>query len=75
MADSFSAACRPERKKKPKGVLGKFPMTDVRGDPHHPVRLLIRLQATVAGCDWLLKRGVTSDFDSTIPDEWNMADV
>jgi hypothetical protein len=26
-----------------KGALGKFPMTDVPGDSHHPARLLIKL--------------------------------
>ena len=39
-----------------KGALAKFPFADVPGDPHHPARLLLKLQATVAGCDWLLTR-------------------
>ena len=36
------------------GALGKFPLADVPGDPNHPSRLLLKLEATVAGCDWLL---------------------
>ena len=39
-----------------KGAMAKFPLADVPGDPHHPARLLLKLESTVAGCDWLLKR-------------------
>ena len=39
-----------------KGYLGKAPLADVPGDPHHPARLVLKLEQTVCGCDWLLGR-------------------
>ena len=47
-----------------KGALAKFPLADVPGDPKHPARLLLKLQATIAGCDWMLTRWMNSGFDS-----------
>jgi hypothetical protein len=39
-----------------KWAFAKFPLADVPGDPLHLARLLLKLEATVAGCDWLLGR-------------------
>jgi hypothetical protein len=58
-----------------KGALGKFPLADVPGDPRHPARLLLKLQATVASCDWLLKCWGDLRFRLEIPGQWGMADV
>ena len=32
------------------------PAADVAVHPHHPARVLLRLEQTIAGCDWLLAR-------------------
>jgi hypothetical protein len=58
-----------------KGAVAKFPLADVPGDPHHPARLLLKLQATVAGCDWLLKQWGDLRFRLQIPGTWVMSDV
>jgi hypothetical protein len=58
-----------------KGALAKFPLADAPGDPMHPARLLLKLEATVAGCDWLLKRWEELRFRLEIPGTWDMADV
>ena len=58
-----------------KGALAKFPFTDVPGDPHHPARLLLKLQATVAGCDWLLTRWGELQFRLEQGGPWAMDDV
>ena len=55
-----------------KGALAKFPLTDVPGDPLHPARLLLNLESTVAGCDWLLARyGLISGFQLEMPGQWS----
>ena len=58
-----------------KGALAKFPLTDVPGDPLHPARLLLNLESTVAGCDWLLGRWRDLRFQLENPGSWRMADV
>ena len=58
-----------------KGALAKFPFADVPGDPHHPARLLLKLQATVAGCDWLLTRWGELRFRLEQGGPWAMDDV
>ena len=58
-----------------KGALAKFPFADVPGDPHHPARLLLKLQATVAGCDWLLTRWGELQFRLEHGGPWAMDDV
>ena len=58
-----------------KGALAKFPFADVPGDPHHPARLLLKLQATVAGCDWLLTRWGELQFRLEQGGPWAMDDV
>ena len=58
-----------------KGALAKFPFADVPGDPHHPARLLLKLQATVAGCDWLLTRWGELRFRLEQDGPWAMDDV
>ena len=58
-----------------KGGLAKFPFADVPGDPHHPARLLLKLQATVAGCDWLLTRWGELRFRLEQGGPWAMDDV
>ena len=58
-----------------KGALAKFPFADVPGDPHHPARLLLKLQATVAGCDWLLARWGELRFRLEQGGPWAMDDV
>jgi hypothetical protein len=58
-----------------KGALAKFPLADVPGDPKHPARLLLKLQATVAGCDWLLKRWDELRFRLENGGPWAMDDV
>ncbi len=58
-----------------KGALAKFPLADVPGDPKHPARLLLKLQATVAGCDWLLKRWDELRFRVENGGPWVMEDV
>ena len=58
-----------------KGALAKFPMADVPGDPKHPARLLLKLQATVAGCDWLLTRWGELRFRLENGGPWVMDDV
>ncbi len=58
-----------------KGALAKFPLADVPGDPKHPARLLLKLQATVAGCDWLLKRWDELRFRLENGGPWVMEDV
>ena len=64
-----------EREAKAKGGLGKFPLADVPGDPHHPARLLLKLEATVAGCDWLLNCWRDLRFRLEIPGQWVMNNV
>ena len=39
-----------------KGAVGQAPLADIPGDPHHPARLVLRLEGTLTGCDWLLDR-------------------
>ncbi len=58
-----------------KGALAKFPLADVPGDPKHPARLLLKLQATVAGCDWLLKSWDELRFRLENGGPWVMEDV
>src|ERR1700733_7927546 len=58
-----------------KGALAKFPLADVPGDPNNPARLLLKLQATVAGCDWLLKRWDELRFRLENGGPWVMEDV
>ena len=58
-----------------KGALAKFPFADVPGDPHHPARLLLKLQATVAGCDWLLTRWGELQLRLEQGGPWAMDDV
>ena len=58
-----------------KGALAKFPFADVPGDPKHPARLLLKLQATVAGCDWLLTRWGELQFRLEQGGPWAMDDV
>ena len=58
-----------------KGALAKFPFADVPGDPNHPARLLLKLQATVAGCDWLLTRWGDLRFRLEQGGPWAMDDV
>jgi hypothetical protein len=58
-----------------KGALAKFPLADVPGDPLHPARLLLKLESTVAGCDWLIARWRDLRFRLEIPGTWVMADV
>jgi hypothetical protein len=55
--------------------LGKFPLAEVPGDPRHPARLRLKLQATVAGCDWLLKCWGDLRFRLEIPGQCGKADV
>jgi hypothetical protein len=58
-----------------KGAVAKFPLADVPGDPKHPARLVLKLQATVAGCDWLLKRWDELRFRLENGGPWVMEDV
>ena len=58
-----------------KGAVAKFPLADVPGDPNHPARLVLKLQATVAGCDWLLKRWDELRFRLENGGPWVMEDV
>jgi hypothetical protein len=58
-----------------RGALAKFPLADVPGDPKHPARLVLKLQATVAGCDWLLKRWDELRFRLENGGPWVMEDV
>ena len=38
------------------GELTEPPCSDNAIHPHHPARLCLRLEQTVAGCDWLIER-------------------
>ena len=58
-----------------KGALAKFPLADVPGDPKHPARLLLKLQATIAGCDWMLTRWDELRFRLENGGPWVMEDV
>ena len=64
-----------EGEAKAKGAVGKFPLADVPGDPKHPARLLLKLEATVAGCDWLLKCWTELQFRLEIPGQWATSEV
>ena len=57
-----------------KGYLGKAPLADVPGDPHHPARLVLKLEQTVCGCDWLLGRWAGLRLRLDIDELWLMAD-
>jgi hypothetical protein len=55
-----------------KGELGKVPLADIPGDPHHPARLLLNLESTIAGCDWLLDKWAGLKERLEIPGLWRM---
>jgi hypothetical protein len=57
-----------------KGYLGKAPLADVPGDPHHPARLVLKLEQTVRGCDWLLGRWAGLKMRLDIEGLWLMAE-
>jgi hypothetical protein len=57
-----------------KGHLGKAPLADVPGDPHHPARLVLKLEQTVRGCDWLLGRWAELKMRLDIEGLWLMAE-
>ena len=57
-----------------KGYLGKAPLADVPGDPHHPARLVLKLEQTVRGCDWLLGRWAGLKLRLEIEGLWLMAE-
>jgi hypothetical protein len=57
-----------------KGYLGKAPLADVPGDPHHPARLVLKLEQTVRGCDWLLGRWAGLKLRLDIEGLWLMAE-
>jgi hypothetical protein len=56
------------------GYLGKAPLADVPGDPHHPARLVLKLEQTVRGCDWLLGRWAGLKLRLDIEGLWLMAE-
>jgi hypothetical protein len=64
-----------EGEAKAKGPLGKFSLANVPSDPTHPARLLLKLESTVAGCDWLLGRWEELRFRLEGPGLWVMEDV
>ena len=45
------------------------------GDPNHPARLLLKLESTVAGCDWLIKQWGDLRFRLENGGPWVMDDV
>jgi hypothetical protein len=55
-----------------KGELGKAPLANIPGDPHHPARLLLSLESTLAGCDWLLHKWAGLKERLEIPGLWRM---
>jgi hypothetical protein len=57
-----------------KGYLGKAPLADVPGDSHHPARLVLKLEQTVRGCDWLLGRWDGLKLRLDIDGLWLMAE-
>ncbi len=51
------------------------PVADVDLHPRHPDRLLLELECTVAGCDWLLKRWDEVSRRLNVEGRWRPADA